>query len=164
MSYSFKSNNKVYKIDFDEEGEEFFFEFKDERKPLDYKKLDDYLYSIIINGKSHYIAVSKKGKHIQVFFQGNLFNFETVSEREEKRGGFTGSGANEISSPMPSRIVKILKKIDDEVEENEGVIVVEAMKMESELKSPLSGKIKDIKVKEGDTVEGGTVLVVISTD
>ena len=45
MSYSFKSNNKVYKIDFDEEGEEFFFEFKDERKPLDYKKLDDYLYS-----------------------------------------------------------------------------------------------------------------------
>ena len=65
---------------------------------------------------------------------------------------------------MPSRIVKLLKGEGDAVEEGEGVIVVEAMKMESELKASLSGTVKDIKVAEGDTVEGGAVLVVLSAE
>jgi biotin carboxyl carrier protein len=164
MTYSFKHNNQVYKLSFEDEGEHLVVELEDSKKPIEYKKLDDYLYSIIINGKSHNLAVLKKGKELQIFFQGNLFNFEAVSELEQARGGHSASGANQISSPMPSRIVKLLKKEGEEVEEGEGVIVVEAMKMESELKSPLSGKIKEIKVSEGDTVEGAVVLVVVSAD
>jgi len=164
MTYSFKHNNQVYKISFENEGDNLVVEIDNNRKPVEYKKLDDYLYSVIINGKSHNLAVLKKGKHIQVFFQGNLFNFETVSEREQPSGGHSASGSNQISSPMPSRIVKVLKHVDDKVEEGEGVIVIEAMKMESELKSPLSGTIKEIKVSEGDTVEGKVVLVVLSAD
>ena len=62
---------------------------------------------------------------------------------------------------MPSRVVKILKNEGDVVESGEGVIVVEAMKMESELKASVSGKIKEIKVSEGDAVDGGAVLVVL---
>ncbi len=50
------------------------------------------------------------------------------------------------------------------MEEGEGVIVVEAMKMESELKAPLTGIVKEIKVSEGDTVEGGAALVVLSAE
>ena len=65
---------------------------------------------------------------------------------------------------MPSRIVKILKKVGDTVEPDEGVIVGEAMKMESELKAQTPGKVKDVKVKEGDNVEGGTVLVTLTAD
>ena len=65
---------------------------------------------------------------------------------------------------MPSRIVKVLKQEGAQVEQGEGVIVIEAMKMESELKSPLSGTIKEIKVSEGDTVEGGEILVLLSAD
>jgi len=65
---------------------------------------------------------------------------------------------------MPSRVVKILKEEGDSVELDEGVIVVEAMKMESELKAPSSGKIKEIRVSEGDAVESGTILVVLSAE
>jgi len=164
MNCSFKFNNKLYKVNFEDEDEEIVVEVEGNSIPVDYKKLDDNLYSVIIDGISHQIAILKKGKHIQVFFQGDLYNFESVSEREQKHGGLAASGANQILSPMPSRIVKILKAVDDKVEENDGIIVVEAMKMESELKSPITGKIKEIKVKEGDTVEGGAVLALISDE
>ena len=117
MTYSFKHNNQVYKLSFENEGDNLVVEIDNNRKPVEYKKLDDYLYSVIINGKSHKLAVLKKGKHIQVFFQGNLFNFETVSEREQASGGHSASGSNQISSPMPGRIVKVLKHVDDKVEE-----------------------------------------------
>jgi len=164
MTYSFKHNNKIYKISFEDEGDRLVVELEGSKKPIEYKKIDDYLYSIIISGKSHSLAVLKKGKEIQIFFQGNLFNFEAVSEIEQARGGHAGSGANQISAPMPSRVVKVLKEEGAQVEQGEGVIVVEAMKMESELKSPLSGTIKEIKVSDGDTVEGGDILVLLSAD
>ncbi len=63
---------------------------------------------------------------------------------------------------MPSRVVKILKSEGDEVVEGEAVVVVEAMKMESELKALQAGKIKTIKVNEGDAVEANTLLVILS--
>ena len=62
---------------------------------------------------------------------------------------------------MPGKVIKILKKAGDEVKEGEGVIVVEAMKMENELKTPKAGKVKEIKVKEGDAVEAGARLALI---
>jgi biotin carboxyl carrier protein len=65
---------------------------------------------------------------------------------------------------MPSRVVKILKKVGDDVQAGEGVIVVEAMKMESELKSNIEGKVTEIKVEEGDAVESGTALVTLSSE
>ena len=63
---------------------------------------------------------------------------------------------------MHSRVVKILKKQGDSVEVGDSVIVVEAMKMESELKASASGVIKEIRVKEGETVEKDSVLVALS--
>lgn len=164
MNCTFNFNNKLYKVNIEDEDEGIVVEVEGSSIPVNYKKLDDNLYSVIIEGISHQIAILKKGKHIQVFFQGDLYNFESVSEREQKHGRLAASGANQIVSPMPSRVVKILKAVDDEVEENDGIIVVEAMKMESELKSPITGKIKEIKVKEGDTVEGGAVLALISDE
>jgi pyruvate carboxylase subunit B len=65
---------------------------------------------------------------------------------------------------MPSRVVKILKEVGDDVEVDEGVIVLEAMKMESELKSPIQGKVTDILVNEGDAVEAEVSLLIVSSE
>ena len=64
---------------------------------------------------------------------------------------------------MPGRVVKLLKKIGEEVLDGDGVIVVEAMKMESELKTNIDGKITEINVKEGDTVDLGAALLTIES-
>lgn len=71
------------------------------------------------------------------------------------------SGLAEIKTAMPGKVVRILKAEGDTVEKGEGVIVVEAMKMQNEMKSPKDGVISRITFAEGDTVAAGDVLVVI---
>ena len=62
---------------------------------------------------------------------------------------------------MPGKVVKVLVAVGDEVKSGQGVVVVEAMKMENELKSPKDGKVKAVAVKEGQAVEAGQSLVTL---
>jgi biotin carboxyl carrier protein len=70
-------------------------------------------------------------------------------------------GALNITAPMPGRVVKVLVNVGDHVGVRQGVAVVEAMKMENEVRSPRAGTVKEIRVTQGALVEARTVLVVI---
>jgi biotin carboxyl carrier protein len=72
-----------------------------------------------------------------------------------------GDGTAEIKTAMPGKIVRILVAEGDEVEKGDGVIVVEALKMQNEMKAPKAGVVKQIGVKEGDTVNAGDILAAI---
>ena len=65
---------------------------------------------------------------------------------------------------MPGRVVKVLKGIGETVSEGEGLIIVEAMKMESELKSSIDGKVTEVSVKDGDTVDLGAPLITVEAE
>lgn len=71
------------------------------------------------------------------------------------------TGPQAVLSPMPGKVVKVAVAVGDEVKAGQGVVVVEAMKMENELKAPRDGKIKALSVQEGQAVEAGQSLVVI---
>jgi biotin carboxyl carrier protein len=62
---------------------------------------------------------------------------------------------------MPGRVVRVLVAQGDEVAARQGVVVVEAMKMENELRSPKAGRVKEVSVKAGDSVEAGRGLLVV---
>jgi biotin carboxyl carrier protein len=62
---------------------------------------------------------------------------------------------------MPGKVIAVLVAQGDSVERGQGLVIVEAMKMENEVRSPITGEVKEIKIKPGDTVEGGAVLVVV---
>lgn len=164
MTYTFKLGNQVYRINLEEEKKLLEAEINGEKIAVDFRQIDENYLSVIIGGKSFGIGVLKRGKCLDVFLDGELYEFEPISEKERQGAAGVLSGMQQIKSPMPSRVVKILKKDNEEVQEGEGVIVIEAMKMESELKSPIQGKIKEVKVKEGDAVESGTVLLVVSSE
>jgi biotin carboxyl carrier protein len=164
MTYTFKFRDQIYKITLEKEDGQLKAEIDGNSVPVDFQKIDNNLYSMLVNGKSMTVGVVRKGRKIQVFIDGDLYELEAVSEREQRKTSHIVSGVQEIKSPMPSRVVKILKGEGDEVTPDEGLIVVEAMKMESELKSPIAGKIRNIMVKEGDAVESGTVLLVVSSE
>ena len=72
------------------------------------------------------------------------------------------SGPRRIVAPMPGRVVKVLVKPGDTVDARQGLVVVEAMKMENELRAPGAGTVTEVKVTEGVSVEANTVLVVIA--
>ena len=70
-------------------------------------------------------------------------------------------GSAEITAQMPGKVVRVLVEAGQEVEAGAGLVVVEAMKMQNEMKSPRAGAVVSIKVSAGDTVEAGTLLAVI---
>jgi biotin carboxyl carrier protein len=72
-----------------------------------------------------------------------------------------GHGEIAIVAPMPGRVVRVLAAIGDEVAARQGVVVVEAMKMENELRAPRAGRVKEVSVEAGTSVEAGRVLAVI---
>ena len=69
----------------------------------------------------------------------------------------------EVKAPMPGMILKVNKQVGEEVLSGESVIILEAMKMENELRSPVTGKLKELFVKEGNPVEKGIKLFSIES-
>lgn len=160
MTYTFKLGTKTYKVDFEEKEGLSLFGIDGEQKEIEFLRIDENTYSILVDNKSITVGIFREGKKIQVFHEGDLYEIEAVSGRDASQ--IEGTGSLNIVAPMHSRVVKILKKQGDGVEVGDGVLVVEAMKMESELKASASGAIKEIRVKEGDTVEKDSVLVTLS--
>ncbi|HXG88094.1 MAG TPA: biotin/lipoyl-containing protein [Vicinamibacterales bacterium] len=72
-----------------------------------------------------------------------------------------GTGPQRILAPMPGKVVRILVKPGDQVQTRQGLIVVEAMKMENELRAARDGRVREVFVVEGQSVESGTPLVVV---
>lgn len=80
------------------------------------------------------------------------------SARAGVRGG---AGPARIVAPMPGRVVRILAAVGQQVQAGQGVVVVEAMKMENELRAPRDGLVREVPVREGDPVEAGALLAVV---
>ncbi|MFN7944584.1 MAG: biotin/lipoyl-containing protein [Blastocatellia bacterium] len=89
----------------------------------------------------------------------------TVRDQKRLRSGahdaHKGSGKATLTAPMPGKVVRILKAVGDEVESGQGILVVEAMKMQNEVQSPKNGRVTELRVSEGQTVNAGEVMAVI---
>jgi biotin carboxyl carrier protein len=77
------------------------------------------------------------------------------------KAAVSAGGRQEVTAPMPGRVVQVLVQPGATVQEGAGVVIIEAMKMETEIRSPLTGQAKEIRVEAGMTVETGQVLLVI---
>ena len=82
-------------------------------------------------------------------------------ERRRARRWRGRAGRSGVTAPMPGKIVKVLVKPGDAVAARQGLVVIEAMKMENELRASRDGQVKDVHVAEGDLVEAGRLLTVI---
>jgi biotin carboxyl carrier protein len=78
-----------------------------------------------------------------------------------REAGATGAGPQRVLAPMPGKIVRVLVAPGDDVKARQGLVVVEAMKMENELRAARDGRVKDVPVVEGQSVDAGTVLVLV---
>lgn len=87
----------------------------------------------------------------------------TVDGRRARTSGGAagGDGEHRVTAPMPGRVLRVLVAPGDEVAARQGLVVVEAMKMENELTSPRAGRVREVHVTEGASVEAGRLLIVI---
>jgi len=81
--------------------------------------------------------------------------------RQKKAGAVQGTGPQRIVAPMPGKIVRVLVAAGDEVKARQGLVVVEAMKMENELRAARDGRVREVVVVEGQSVDAGMLLVVV---
>ena len=113
----------------------------------------------IVDGAGGGAMVYVNGQPVQVAIAGRGGRRGRSRAADESSGK---GGPQHVVAPMPGRIVKVLVKAGDTVAARQGLVVVEAMKMENELRSPKAGTVSDVRVTEGMLVEANAVLVIVS--
>ncbi|TMA76653.1 MAG: biotin/lipoyl-binding protein [Deltaproteobacteria bacterium] len=134
---------------------------------LDAVHLQGFALSLIAGTGSYRCDIDPgKNGQIRVLVGETVYPLEILDERKlrmRRAGGkFTLEGPQRIDAPMPGKVTRVLVKAGDQVEEGQGLVVVEAMKMENELKSPKAGKVTELHAVEGEAVESGAKLAVVS--
>lgn len=135
---------------------------------LEISQLSEHTYNLKIDNNIFHITSSKLDTNKYSFLiDGHYFESEVRTKLEEEAANLLNKknsdiGRRQIKSPMPGLILRINKNVGDTVQEGEPLILLEAMKMENEIRSPSSGKISEILIKEGKSVEKNQVILVIS--
>ncbi len=121
------------------------------------------IYSVLVNGRSHEVKVVPGPDGFYVDLNGERSVVEVRDPRAVSRKGPAGLGDGRvnITAPMPGKIVRVLVREGDNVQSGAGLLVVEAMKMQNEIKAPKAGRVLFVKPSEGDTVSAGEVLAAI---
>jgi len=139
---------------------------------VDARSVPSSIVTVLINNKSFDIDLDRENNSdpldgkIAVRVRGRVVRLEFLEKRRKKMKEaqmvkFSRDGVIEINSPMPGKVLRYLVQSGDEVKEGQGLVVVEAMKMENELQAPKDGTIREIITKVGMPVDSGTTLMVI---
>jgi biotin carboxyl carrier protein len=119
-------------------------------------------------GRSYEISIVEQAPgELMVYVNGQAVPVVVASHRRGARRGarggdaHSGEGPQRIVAPMPGRVIKVLVKPGDTVAARQGLVIVEAMKMENELRSPRAGTVAEVRVTEGTSVEAKAVLIVV---
>jgi len=127
---------------------------------VDSRQTGEGTFSLLIEHVATEVGVTSRGEDYQVVVGGRAHRLRLLDERALRRRerGAGGDGAKDIRAAMPGKVVAILVAAGTAVERGQGVLVLEAMKMENEIGAPRAGKIVEIRVQPGQAVEAGELL------
>jgi biotin carboxyl carrier protein len=170
MHLEVKSGDRTAKIEIlQQEGSLYKVKIDNKEYELDVEKVSDGIYSVLNNGQSLNLEMIE-GESINAYkvnALSNYFEIEVIDARTRYLMSTKGeheSGDNLVMSPMPGKVVRIPVEEGQKVEKGQTVIVISAMKMESEYKAPVTGIIHHILVKEGSTINGHQPLIEITPE
>ncbi len=139
-----------------------------EKIHVDAVKSGRTIYSIIEAGRQYEAMVDERGAHgFDVLVSGRLFHLEAIDERSRLLTATVHAaeaGKQTVEAEMPGKVVRLCVSVGERVCEGQGVVIVEAMKMENEIASPIEGVVTEIAVAEDQTVEAGTRLFVVEPE
>lgn len=130
---------------------------------MDIQRLEPGVFSVLVEGEQHEVFVEKDGEAYVISARGRSQRVTLVDPRAWSGAGSdrAAGGVARIATPMPGKVVRVLVTVGDIVEAGAGVVVVEAMKMQNELKSPLRGTVVQVSVAEGAAVNANQALVMV---
>jgi biotin carboxyl carrier protein len=127
------------------------------------RRVEAGVYSVLLDGVSYEVWIDASPRVLKATVAGRRFVVEVRDPRDASRNSRAaiGSGRQNVTAPMPGKVVRMLVETGDLVETLQGLVVVEAMKMQNELKAARPGRVIEIRAREGETVTAGDVLVVL---
>ncbi len=119
---------------------------------------------LVVDGWAFRVHVVRSGSQRLVAVGGEVYAFVPDSGAAEGRPTTAAVATPEIKAPMPGKVLQVLVRQGDRVDPGDGLLILEAMKMENRLVAEAAGTVAEVRVREGDTVDGGQVLLVLRYD
>lgn len=165
MKLQIEIAGKKRQVELTQAGDRPVWTIDGQRLEADAVTIAPRIYSVLINGKSFDVRVESAGAELRATTGGREFKIGIQDQREWRRnrgGTIDAEGLQRVLAPMPGKIVRVLVKTGDSVQAGQGLLVVEAMKMQNEIRAPKSGIIDRLAVVEGQTVNAGEVVAIVS--
>jgi biotin carboxyl carrier protein len=172
MNFEIEVNGQPRTVKIERTGARYRIESDGRVDVVDVARVDRTTISMILDGepRASHEATLLEGREpgdVEVYLRAGVVQTRVAGAPGQRRWSAKGTtlgsagGPQKLTAPMPGKIVKVLVKAGDTVTARQGLIVIEAMKMENELRAARDGQVKDVHVAEGDLVEAGRLLTVI---
>ncbi len=161
MKLQAELNNEKHEIEIKRDGEKVFAKVDEREYELEASEVERDVYLFKYNNRVFQTYVAPNG---MVNLGNHQFEVSIIDPKRLRGSGSSeanAAGSSEIKTAMPGKLVRILVEVGAEIKQGEGVLVVEAMKMQNEMKAPKDGIIKEIRFAEGATVNAGDILAII---
>ena len=160
--YVAEVERRVYVVELERDADRWRISLDGRALDADAVEIAPNIFSILLNGESHEVRVSPSEGGALALQTAHLeFTAEVIDPRAwrgRRHGAVEAEGRQQILAPMPGKIIRVLVKEGEKVEAGQGLLVVEAMKMQNEIRSPKRGSVERVLVKEGQPVNAGEVL------
>jgi biotin carboxyl carrier protein len=164
MTYDIIVEDKPHRLELTRAGQGFVCKLDGQAIHVDAILARRDVLSLVIDGKSYEVKREQGREDLHLWVRNARYGVklrDPRSLRSRRATAGEAAGPRKLIAPMPGKVVRILVEEGASVEAGQGVLVVEAMKMQNELKTPKSGVVQKITAKEGATVNGGDVLAII---
>jgi biotin carboxyl carrier protein len=167
MKLQAELNNENHEVEIKRDGDKVFARVDEREYELEASEVEPNVFLLKNDNKIFEIFVSPQiggGEPYKVKVKNFDFEINLIDPkrlRGSKSAGANADGISEIKTAMPGKLVRVLAEQGAEIKQGEPVLVVEAMKMQNEMKSPKDGIVKEIRFAEGATVNAGDVLAII---
>ncbi len=162
MKFEVAINNTRRVVELERDAERWRISLDGKVVDADAVEIAPNIFSILLDGKSYEIRVAPTAAGTLTLQTGrHEFTAEVTDPRAwrgRRHGALEAEGRQQILAPMPGKIVRVLVQAGEKVEAGQGLLVVEAMKMQNEIRSPKSGTVERLLVKEGQPVNAGEIL------
>lgn len=165
MRFAAQLEHQRFLVDVTEAGGRFRVKIDEEVWEVEARRPARGISSLLIDGASYVADIIEQDGWFLVDVDGESYRIRMEEEARyitRTRGGGTRQGRGQVLvAPMPGKVVHVAVQVGQAVKAGDGLIVVEAMKMENELKAMAAGTVKEVRVEPGQAINAGDVLVVI---
>lgn len=163
MKYEAEIDGRPFQIEFEQRNERVTATIDGRAYDVEVLRPEDGVYLILAGERVYEARIwpDTSGK-LNVRLRDQIFSAKIIDRKNRRPGEeHREEGPQQLVAPMPGKVVRVLLQSGDEVDAGQGVVIVEAMKMQNEIKSSRKGRVLEIRISEGETVNANQVLAVV---